>query len=169
MDLNEFEDLQKQVDELSQQLQQSQAQLLQLREKRPASYEAWNRLDQAGTWIVLHGGNQAVQSFRRHDAVGVENNEIRISCAEVLDPVAYVARLLAFVRSSPANVDLNTVLVSRAQLPVGSLLQQSFRRVLRVAQDEYLEAVTGTDSRKVPAHGVDQSSDLGSVLAIDWK
>jgi uncharacterized membrane protein len=33
MDLNEFEDLQKQVNELSQQLQQSQAQLLQLREK----------------------------------------------------------------------------------------------------------------------------------------
>ena len=45
MDLNEFEDLQKQVDELSQQLQQSQAQLLQLREKLNAVKAGNNFID----------------------------------------------------------------------------------------------------------------------------
>src|SRR5262245_28223719 len=141
--------------------------LLQARKDRLAANQAWHALDQARAWVGFHAGDQAQQALGAHDAVGVENYEIRIGGAKPFDPVANVARLLAEVGRAPAQIDRDGNL--RSELGVNLLFALAFAQLLRVAQNEDVEAIDGIGRRNVSAHRLDRGCHRGCILAIDRK
>ena len=113
--------------------------LLHPGEQRRAAGDDRQGLDQADVGMRLHGAHQRDERFAAHDAVGVQDEELRIGVAEAADPFGDVAGLAGGVPGAMAVEDPGVAVGSRAQVEEGFLLGDPGFGVSGVAQDEDVE------------------------------
>src|SRR5262249_3711738 len=98
-------------------------------------------------------GHKLCKSSRRHEAIGIEDDEVRVGSTEAFNPIAYVSGLSAGIGGAPADVDRHAG--AAANVIEDALLAKPLLRILRVAENEDVEQGGATARSQTLSHGLD--------------
>ncbi|MNI33202.1 hypothetical protein D3C73_871370 [compost metagenome] len=110
------------------------AELLHAREQGAPADHRWQGLDQADVGVVLHAGHQAHDAVTGHQAVGVQDQHLRVGTAEAAYPVGDVAGL--------ARAVVTTAAIEQPRLAIGHQLAQLGEHLLFGTRDVLAAGIT---------------------------
>ncbi|MCW0416168.1 hypothetical protein NB689_001922 [Xanthomonas sacchari] len=117
------------------------AELLHAREQGVAVDHFRQGLDQADVGVGLHAGSQAHDAVAGHQAVGVQDQHLRIGAAETTHPVGDVAGFAPGIAGAAPIEQATLAADALHQLGVHLLFFRADGRARGVAEDEEIEAL----------------------------